>query len=237
VGTGGDSLRVQLFFHGWSWYQEVQQARFADGTVWSRTNLEQLTDTRGATDQANSLNGTTGADLLRGLAGDDALLSLGGNDIVFGGDGNDTVDGGDGADTLSGGAGDDLIIAGAGADTIRFGRGDGQDIYISATDDWLDDVIFFAELGRNDLWFGKSGDDLLVRILSADDAILLQNWFDEQGAGSRAAGFRAGNQFLSHDQVLSLVDAMEAVAPGEADPDALPNSVLAAIEAAWQTQV
>ncbi|GLO12418.1 hypothetical protein PPUJ20028_09990 [Pseudomonas putida] len=63
----------------------VQAFRFADGTVWTRSNLP-------------GFNATAGDDEIVGLNGNDALNGLAGNDDLDGRGGNDTLTGGAGSD-------------------------------------------------------------------------------------------------------------------------------------------
>lgn len=85
------------------------EVRFADGSVWSRSEV---------LDKLYRLEGTSGVDLLEGSAGDDRLYGLDGNDELRGLDGNDLLDGGAGSDTLVGGFGDDRFIVDATTDVV-----------------------------------------------------------------------------------------------------------------------
>ncbi len=87
-------------------------------------------------DDADSLNGTSGDDIILGEGGDDTILGRGGDDFLDGGDDKDTLyghegndylygqgaddilDGGKGDDLLSGGLGNDIMTGGEGADTF-----------------------------------------------------------------------------------------------------------------------
>jgi serralysin len=60
-----------------------------------------------ATDNGETVNGTTGNDILPGLGGDDTISGLAGND---------TLDGGTGADTMTGGLGNDTYVVDSAGD-------------------------------------------------------------------------------------------------------------------------
>ncbi|MBI3349607.1 MAG: LEPR-XLL domain-containing protein, partial [Burkholderiales bacterium] len=122
-----DRITANFFFYGddpGNYYNPLQQATFADGTVW---NIARLVELMSAGTEANdNLRGTNGADVLTGGRGDDILSGNDGNDRLVGGDGNDALYGGNGNDTLDGGAGNDYLDGGYGNNTYLFGRGDGQ---------------------------------------------------------------------------------------------------------------
>ena len=191
------------------------------------------------------LYGGDGADVLLGDAGDDVLYGGDEADVLLGGEGDDELYGGDGADillgdggddVLDGGRGNDMILAGAGADVIRFGRGDGNDIYLGNTEDSAADTFVFKEgIDAEDVWFERSGNNLIVRINEEDDTFTFLSWYDGAGAGAQIEGFRAGDEWLSRDNVDDLVDAMaDHVADlDDEEEQEVPASVLSAVESAW----
>jgi Ca2+-binding RTX toxin-like protein len=83
----------------------------------------------GATNLANTLNGTNGNDLIDALAGNDTVNANGGNDTIIGGLGNDN---------LNGGAGDDTIIWNANASGTTT---DGRDYVNGGTEGGLGDTF------------------------------------------------------------------------------------------------
>ncbi|WP_278249809.1 calcium-binding protein [Lysobacter enzymogenes] len=132
--------------------QRIDEVRFADGTVWSLTDLADMLQVASAQDDGLSLGDDDdvvdamagndhvyahgGDDIVLGGAGDDVLHGGSGYDNLAGGLGNDTLDGGDGNDTLLGGAGNDALQGGMGDDRLNGGAGNdvlsgyaGADIY------------------------------------------------------------------------------------------------------------
>lgn len=88
------------------------------------TTLDDTIDGLGGND---TLQGQGGNDALSGGEGNDTLFGQEGNDALFGGEGDDFLGGGDGNDVLDGGAGNDLFSGDAGRDVFVFGAGSGQD--------------------------------------------------------------------------------------------------------------
>jgi len=79
--TSGDSLRVAGEFELQTLYtwRDVENFRFADGTVWSKADIQRQ--------------------LLQSTSGDDHLVGFYSGDDLDGGAGNDILEGGDGSDT------------------------------------------------------------------------------------------------------------------------------------------
>lgn len=153
---------------------------------------DQLVGTAGA----NSIRAGGGSDLLYGGAGDDALYGDDGNDIIYGEQGRDTIYGGNGDDRLFGGgdsdrlwgdAGNDIIAAGDEGDVLEGGTGDdrliggeGGDSYVIGTktdadtiwnydsDGGADVLTFIDGISYKNIWFAKSGKDLLVDVIQAE---------------------------------------------------------------------
>ena len=100
VGTA-DQISVVGFLHQdstGSAYSPLQQLKFADGTIWTPTDI--MARVLAGTDGAGSASGTSAAELITGRGGNDTLSGRGGNDTLDGGD--DGV-----ADYLNGGTGYD----------------------------------------------------------------------------------------------------------------------------------
>lgn len=101
-------------------YFPIKEIRFADGTIWKRTDLE-----------ANYVK------WIRGTDGNDTVRDSTDNDTVYCGKGNDWIDGGEGDDLYIYETGDgrdsicDSSIWGNGHNTLRFGEGiTAEDLYI-----------------------------------------------------------------------------------------------------------
>lgn len=141
--------------------QMIEKITFADGTVWTQDNINQMTHNLVGTDKDDTFiafdkgaveyYGLDGNDYLRGDAGNDILYGDSGKDQLYGGAGNDFLYGGQDDDEISGDAGNDSIYGGQGTDKLRGGAGD--DTYIFNKGDGEDyivegggiDVIQFGE--------------------------------------------------------------------------------------------
>ncbi len=155
INGSSDQLILQNFGGG-SDYQ-IEQVKFADGTVWDAASLyAQLAET--------PLVGTNNADtLVAWIIGDNFLQGMDGNDTLYGFRGNDSLDGGAdndklfgelGNDTLNGGIGEDMLMGDADNDSLMGGEGDDR-LYGSNGNDGL-----FGELGNDDLNGGYGTDTL-----------------------------------------------------------------------------
>ena len=95
---------------------------------------------------------------------------------------NDRLVGSSGANWLDGKAGNDMIVGGGGNDVYLFGRGYGVDTVqngVAANGGPSSRIILGANLRPSDLWFERQGNDLWVRILGTDDALVVQGWYQD----------------------------------------------------------
>ena len=146
----------------------IQEVRFADGTVWTLADLNDLV-----------LHGSAAADVLEGHAADDAMTGAAGDDTLYGRAGDDVLDGGEGADTLYGETGNDTLIGGAGADRLEGGAGD--DVYEIAAGEGQDtlldtegaDRIRLTDLAPSEVLARREGPDLVLSRLS-DGQVLVR---------------------------------------------------------------
>lgn len=129
----------------------------------------------------NTLTTSANGDSLFGLAGNDKLTGGIGNDLLDGGSDNDTLSGGAGNDILRGGLGNDSLNGGIGSDIYQFGLGDGQDTINNSTIDTtagkMDQLVFDNNINADQLWFQKSGNNLVISVLNTTDKITVSNWF------------------------------------------------------------
>jgi Ca2+-binding RTX toxin-like protein len=129
----------------------VDEARFADGTVWTRSMLAELV-----------LVGTAAAETLTGFNDrNDVITGGAGNDSMSGKSGNDYLRGDDGVDTMNGDAGNDLLQGGAGADAITDTSGN------ALLDGGADNDSLTGGAG-NELFIGGAGTDTLNTGAGAD---------------------------------------------------------------------
>jgi Ca2+-binding RTX toxin-like protein len=134
----------------------------------------------------------------------------GGHNTIVGNNAANVLTGATGNDVLDGGAGNDTLAGGQGADTYRFGLGSGSDIISNAdTDLGADELVFGAGIAEDQLWFARSGDDLVVSVLGTTDRATLQGWYSS--AGNQLDHFELSDgATLAAAQVQQLVSAMSA---------------------------
>jgi Ca2+-binding RTX toxin-like protein len=186
-------------------------------------------------------------DSITGSADDNELFGRGGNDTLAGGIGNDTLWGGVGDDTLAGGAGNDVLAGSFGNDTYLFGSGDGADVIREANRDgdgwWSDNattgdsdtVVFGAGIAADQVWFERTGDDLVASLIGTSDRLTIEGWY--AASANRIEQFQVGGSVLLESEVQSLVNAMAAFAPPAAGVTVLPvayGSLETVIAANWQ---
>ena len=115
----------------------------------------------------------------------------------------------------------------AGADTIDNAGG-------SASDDVLE---FGAGIEADQLWFSRSEDDLVVRIVGTEDSVTIEDWYD--GTDNRLDFELGDGSELAAENVHALVDAMAAFTPpgaGETEFTPAQHTTLDPILASnWQT--
>ncbi|WP_430396846.1 phage head spike fiber domain-containing protein [Ferrovibrio sp.] len=133
--------------------------------------------------------------------------------VVPGSDGADLLDGGAGDDLLRGGGGADTLIGGAGSDTYWIGRGDGLDtIRQSGLNDaasTTDRVLFGAGVAFDQLWFRRSGNDLLINVIGeAASQVTVSNWYS--GEALDAVRTTTGSREIFAAQIDTLVSQMAA---------------------------
>ena len=129
--------------------QMIEKITFADGTVWTQDNINQMTHNLVGTDKDDTFIAfDKGAVEYYGLDGNDYLHGDAGNDVIYGGSGKDRLHGGAGddllygeqdADEISGDDGNDILYGGQGADRLNGGMGD--DTYIFNKGDGSDYIV------------------------------------------------------------------------------------------------
>ena len=180
----GNEVRVS------GWYLDantspLQQATFADGTVWDAAMLDDMA-LQNSQGSGVTLTGGNGKDVLTGSSGHDLLSGGKGKDTLLGGEGNDLLDGGAGEDVLKGGKGNDILEGGNGDDIFKdksgnnlFDGGKGDDSLAGGS--------------GNELFIGGKGDDSITTGQGADII-----------AFNRGDGSDTVNPSHSGDNTLSL---------------------------------
>jgi hypothetical protein len=99
---------------------------------------------------------------------------------------DNTITGGAGNDRLDGRGGNDVLIGGEGADTYVFNRGGKEDVIHSRDSGAADMLVFGPGITEDQLWFGKSGNDLLVSVLGngGSDGVRVKGWYSDPPPGS-----------------------------------------------------
>ncbi len=125
-GTAGDELHLDgVDYDNLAATSPIDVIEFSDGQTMTMAEVIAAVGIDiPATEDADTLTGTSERDNINALAGDDMVDSRGGNDILDLGAGNDTAYAGIGDDTVHGGLGNDLVFGGADNDTLLGDDGD-----------------------------------------------------------------------------------------------------------------
>ncbi len=167
---------------------------------------------------ADSLVGGSGNDYLAGGDAADTLIGGAGHDTLLGGAGDDLLDAGDGNDILDGGAGSDTLIGGLDEDKYLVSRTSGSDVIRNYDPSGAGDTISFADdIAYDELWFSRSGDDLVITVVGAGAEARIEDWYASPLAGDPANVFKlelflAGDREAIGVDAEDLVDAMAAYA-------------------------
>ncbi len=176
------------------------------------------------------------------LAGSKTINGTGNDlaNILIGNGAGNVLKGGAGNDILVGGAGNDTLNGETGADTYLFGRGDGRDsIYNRDADDSLDMLVLGPDIGADQLWFTRSGSDLVISILGTGDKAVLKNWYTAPSDRIDRIELTDGG-YIEASQVQNLVTAMASFQSTPASLTSLTSQQQQTIEtvvaANWQSE-
>jgi len=125
----------------------------------------------------------------------------------------DVLVAGSGNDTLQAGTGNDTLYGGAGTTTYGFGSSFGQDVIDNTANTSgapQGQIDFGSGISDQNLWFQRSGNDLLVDVLGTNDQIDVSGWFGGNAA-AQVQSFDANGLKLD-TQVAQLVSAMASYA-------------------------
>lgn len=172
----GNDLRAKIRSTGETltmeqWYADavnpLQEIRFADGTVLTSKQINEMTEETQGTEEGEELRG---GDILQ-----NRLYGNGGDDKLFGGTGNDILDGGAGNDELTGGYGDD---------TYFWGKGYGNDTIYNAVREWSGykesghDSLRIQGVEKDNISWQVERNDLVVRNRVTEETLRLKDWYD-----------------------------------------------------------
>ncbi|NHZ79420.1 hypothetical protein F2P44_09045 [Massilia sp. CCM 8695] len=162
-----DKITIERFFDNQEYsgvqYTALMQVCFDDGTVWSRTFLEDF--------------------VLTPTDGDDHITGTRQPDYLTGGKGNDTIYGLGGADTLEGGPGNDFLADGGAREVFVFGLGDGQDTLGQFNNNDADRqaiLRFKPGIVAADVVVKRNRSDLLLSIAGSTDSVTALTYFTEE---------------------------------------------------------
>ncbi len=136
---------------------------------------------------ADTITGTVGNDIIDGSIGSDTIYGGAGDDELIGGAGNDYIDAQSGNDRLIGGTGNDILVGGddsdvylidvnSGADEIRNYDPNGGDV----------DAIGYQDIDRNQLWFSRTGGDLVISVVGTGVQTTIKDWYVVADGSDRA---------------------------------------------------
>ena len=181
----GEKIRVNSYFSSSSY--KVERVTFADGTVWTQTQLESKVITEG-TEGSDTLYGVNGyVDWMQGLAGDDVLYAGTGNDVLDGGSGDDKLYG----DRLSATSSKNAN----GNDTYVFGKGYGQDtVYdYDSTTGYVDTIQMLVNPEEVDVL--QDNLDLMIRIKETGEKIRVNSYFSSLSYKVERVAFADGTEW------------------------------------------
>lgn len=134
---------------------------------------------------------------------------------------DNTLIGNRGNNILNGMAGNDNLIGGLGNDTYVFGLGSGVDTIIDtdSTAGNVDTISVAAGVAKEQLWFSKSGNDLVMSIIGTGDMSIVKDWYAAGASGASTTQNQieqiklSNGNTLANTQVNALVQAMAGYIP------------------------
>jgi trimeric autotransporter adhesin len=193
-----DATNDKVTIASWGAEESIHQVLFADGTIWSKTDIEgqiALLPPFIGTDGDDHLYAWLGVnDILEGKNGNDILEEGCYRNVRYGPNNNAVFDGGTGCDQIFSSITNNLVIGGTENDTIHFSvqsdsillynRRDGQDYYYMNGTTYEDrqTISLGGGISYNDLWFSMDGSSLILHVGSDDSMTfdgLLQRWYPD----------------------------------------------------------
>ncbi|MEJ8554709.1 calcium-binding protein [Tepidibacter sp. Z1-5] len=124
------------------------------------------------------IHGDEGNDNIVGGEGNDMLFGENGDDTLVGNEGNDMITAGEGDDTLVGSEGNDMLFGGNGTDTYKFEGSFGNDMIYDPGDG--NDIISFEDKRKEDIFFERENDNLIIKVIGESNSITVNNWYSEK---------------------------------------------------------
>lgn len=204
VGATGERITVENWFAD-NQYQ-LARIEFADGTVWTRLDVTDMSPRAQGTSGDDKLYGTHINDTLMGYGGNDQLYGYAGRDTLVGGTGNDWLEGGEGDDTYiwNPGDGNDDIVDADGANVLKFGDGVSSDA---------------VELVREDWVAGRYEGNLVLVMKATGERIRVWNWYKDGKYQLAEVRFADGAIWTKGD-----INKMSPVVKGTSESDTLYGS-------------
>ncbi|MEW8030127.1 MAG: calcium-binding protein [Candidatus Thiodiazotropha sp.] len=231
VSGGSDQVTLRDYFKGGD--QAVDRIIFASGGELSSAQLFGVfgvtdPDPAGSPDYSGLPDERNYNTVTLGSAGDDTYLA--GSDADF-------IDGGAGDDLINGGVGNDYLIGGYGSDTYLVGAASGQDIINNYdADNPGTDTLRFGSATIEDLWFNRTGNDLIITQAGTDDQVTVAHWYN--APANEVERIEAAGSVLLNNQVDQLVAAMAAhdvpAGVGNVVPQDVKDSLQPVLAENWQ---
>lgn len=144
-------------------------------------------------------------------AGESGLhfLTVNGNDArLIGGGGTNLLTANGNGNLLEAGWGVNHLIDTGTSGVYRFERGDGRTTILNGSEGMeAANTLEFADIGSNDLWLRRQGDDLRIDVRGSSQSVTLDDWF--AAAHRELAAIRtADGGVLESGEVGALVTAM-----------------------------
>ncbi|MFH0826198.1 MAG: calcium-binding protein, partial [Pseudomonadota bacterium] len=198
-----DSITVKNWFLEGTDAWQVEEVRFADGTVW---------DVAAIKEQA-----------IAGTDHDDALIGYDTPDIINGLAGRDEISAGGGDDSIDPGSGDDYAAGGTGSDDYKFGRDSDNDVIVENdyTPGNMDRIVFDPDVAPSDITLNRIGNDLFVSINDTADGLQLVQWFTDDAHKVEQLVFSDGTVWDADAIIQATLPAPSANDAADADEEML----------------
>ncbi|WP_338473496.1 calcium-binding protein [Pseudomonas sp. MS646] len=194
--NGTDQVRIKGWFDGTTSSASVvtqsvlERIEFADGTVWSFSDISSISLGQVGTELGDVLAGGSGNDNIRGGDGDDIIDGGAGVNRLYGDAGDDSIQVASSSrdNILAGGTGKDTLKGGYFSDTYVFNLGDGQDTITEydAGNSATDTLRFGSGILASDIVMRRVGSDLVLLHRNGSDQVTVKEVFDRDTSAASA---------------------------------------------------